>query len=448
MKIAAASLTDPARNGPYAVAALALSVFVFAYSTRFGPIAVLGFYAVWLPLMIAPLHALWHDPWRIGLILLLPILATASCLWSDRPEATLRAGLQYGSTVLPGLIAARALSPRSLSLGLMWGGLAVLTYSQIRGAYAYDVVDGSFAFAGAFESKNQLGLFASLTLIAALHPLARITRGDGPLALPSLAIAAFAAVTLARTQSATSVITVTLALAVMGLSAALMRQDRLLRLALLALLLGLGVAGVLAALRLGALDVLFAVFGKDQTLTGRTYLWSRGIEFGNRFPGLGLGYCAFWLPGRAGAEELWAEFHIGSASGFHFHNTLIEGYVGLGLTGVALLAAWSLGLLLLPGLLMLRETPAPAVALIGLSVLFLVRSLVEIDFFTPYTAGSFLVPCLLLMLLDHAMAPAGHRPSAPQRGTDAPAARFAGAGAAFPAVTPAHPVPPSGPNRR
>ena len=128
--------------------------------------------------------------------------------------------------------------------------------------------------------------------------------------------------------------------------------------------------------------------------------WSRGLEFAQSHQVAGLGYYAFWIPGRAEAEELWTEFHILAQTGFHFHNTLIEGYVGLGLIGVAFLGLWSLMLLVLPLVAMLQTRTRAMAVIAGLSVLFLVRSLVEIDFFTPYTAGSFLVPSLLLRLLD------------------------------------------------
>lgn len=426
MKFHAGLVTDPERNGLYASAAIALSLFVFAYSTRFGSVSILLFYAVWLPVLVLPTHRMLRKPLNLLPFLALPVLAAASTLWSDRPDATLRAAIQWGSTVLLGLAAARITSVASLSRGLLVGGLFVLIYSTLYGQYAYDVVDGTYAFAGAFSSKNQLGLFASLTLIAAVYPLTNPRLAGWVWITAALTIGAFAAATLIRTESATSVITVILAFAVILLALGVLRLPRLLRVMAVALGGVLLVLGLVAALNLGALDVLFSVFGKDATLTGRTYLWSRGLEFAQSHQTFGLGYYAFWIPGRAEAEELWTEFHIEAQTGFHFHNTLIESYVGLGLVGVTLVAAWSVMLLVLPLVAMLQAQNRATAIVAGLSLLFLVRSLVEIDFYTPYTAGSFLVPSLLLYMLDSLR----RANSAPQHGTRTPVQRFANARAA------------------
>lgn len=412
--------TDPARNAPLAVPTVALSVYVFAYSTLYGPPAILLFYGVWAPFILTTDRRVWTALHRPALILALPVLALLSTLWSDRPDTTLRSAIQYSSTVVPGLVAARTVSTRSLSLGIAAGGTLVLLYSHANGSYAYDVVDGTYAFAGAFSSKNQLGLYASLTLLGAG---AAVTMAGRP-ALAAIAAApvlVLAAVTLWMTESATSVLTVAAALLAMGAAAALCALPPLPRLVTLvaAILVFAGAAAL--ALQLGAFDSLLGVFGKDTTLTGRTYLWSRGIEFGTATGPAGLGYNAFWVTGRALAEELWTEFHIATFSGFHFHNTLIEGFVALGPAGLALLAGWTLGLPLL-ALRMVASTPHPAVQhpaiprasgrppiaatafVAALSVLFAIRAFVEIDFFTPFTAGSFLVPYLLLAMGDRATA--------------------------------------------
>lgn len=405
MLLQTATLADPRQNGLYATLALALSLCVFAYSTLFGKLSILAFYALWAPLLLLPLRSLWRDLHRPAVILALPVLALVSILWSDRPDVTLRGAVQYGSTVLLGLVAARTLSMQSFARGLWIGGLVVLLYSHAAGEYAYDVVDGSYAFAGAFSSKNQLGLFASLTLIGAVGSLMMEER---PLLwlLPALSVAAFALWTVFLTESATAIITLVLALAVMVAVAGLLRFDARFRVGAVTLLVVVVALSIGFALQAGALDAVLGVFGKDSTLTGRTYLWSRGIEIGRNAAPLGLGYNAFWVEGRSVAEELWLEFYIASFSGFHFHNTLIEGYVGLGPAGMVLLASWIIGLpalaawVLLSGEAVTRDRRGAGAIFAAMSVLFAIRSFVEIDFFSPYVAGSFLVPFLLLTMAD------------------------------------------------
>jgi exopolysaccharide production protein ExoQ len=395
-----ARLIDPSRNAVFAVPAIAASLFVFAYSTHFGEAAILLFYALWLPLpLLAP--ALLTDGARpVLLIAALPLLAFASTLWSDAPAATLRAAVQYGSTVTCGLIAARVVSLRNLAVGGLLGGLAILAWSWSDGSYGYDAVDASFAFQGAFQSKNQLGFYASLTLILALAT-ALLPRAGLPLRGVACAAAAFALATLALTDSATSVLSLAGGGIAAMIVAGLIRCDITLRAQLLVLLSCAAAALAALALATGALDGLLAAFGKDPTLTGRTYLWNQGIRMGEDRPILGLGFGAFWLRGRPEAEDLWRDFYITARTGFHFHNTLIEAYVTLGLLGVTLVAGW---LLALPaGVVRLVMNPghAPGTALYtGLAAIFVIRSFVEIDFFTPYTTGSFLVPFLLLRMAD------------------------------------------------
>jgi exopolysaccharide production protein ExoQ len=404
LAIPRARLLDPNQNAPFAIVAVALSFYVFAYSTIFGQVSILLLYAFWLPLSLLAPTLLTEAPRQLLLILLLPALAVLSAIWSDVTSATLRAAIQYGTTVICGLIAARVVSLRSLALGGLIGGVAILAYSWSEGTYGYDFVDASYAFQGAFQSKNQLGFYASLTalLSAALIFMPRV---GWPLRAAGAAAALFALYTLMLTDSATSVLSLLAGVLAAGIVSGLMRIDIAVRAQGLVLLFCLAVAAVGLAIYLGALDTIFAVFGKDPTLTGRTYLWNQGILFGEDQPALGLGYSAFWVRGRTEAEDLWREFYINARTGFHFHNTPIEAYVALGIVGVGLVAGWMIGLAV--GTLRLLMSPgrrAEATLCAGLVVIFLIRAFVEIDFFTPYTTGSFLVPFLLLRMADQRRA--------------------------------------------
>jgi exopolysaccharide production protein ExoQ len=398
-------ILDPAANAVFAVPAIALSLFVFAYSTLFGQISILAFYGLWMPILFLLPALLTQNLRPVIFVLMLPALAALSVLWSDVPAATLRASIQYGTTVLCGLIAARVVSVRSLVTGGVLGGVVILLYSHAEGKYGYDYVDASWALQGAFSSKNQLGFYASLTVLLALA-MATMARRAFLVRLVAVGIAGFAAWTLVLSDSATSVIALLAALMAALIVLGVMWVQVPARAQSIVILLC--IAGALAAfaVQIGALDTVFVVFGKDPTLTGRTFLWNQGILFGEQRPVLGLGYYAFWVHNRPEAEELWREFYITARTGFHFHNTLIEGFVALGIVGASMMAAWMLVLLgnalrmvMNPG----RErTEAALCAALGL--MFFIRAGVEIDFFTPYTAGSFLVPYLLVRVSDRRRA--------------------------------------------
>lgn len=403
MRIAEHRIVDPERNAAFVVPALVVSLFVFAYSVRFGQVSILAFYACWIPPFLVAPHLLLLRPLPVLLLLSVPFVFTLSTLWSDTPGTTLRSGLQYGTTIFCAVVAARITSMRSLALGGTLGSLVVLLYSVANGGYSYDIIDGTYAFNGAFASKNQLGFFATLALIFAFT-LVWYRRRDRLLVPLAMAVAALAVVMLWMSDSATSLLATGAAFAAIAVVRLLLALAPRLRLAAVLLVLSATVAFTIAAWRLGAFDAVLAAFGKDTSLTGRTYLWSQAIEIGGEHPVFGLGYEAFWTHGRDAAERLWEEFYITARTGFHFHNLLMETYVGMGLLGVSMVGTVCLLLFAMPIRAVLGRGEAGAVmACTGFCILFLVRTMVEVDFIMPYTAGSFLVAFVLLHLADQGL---------------------------------------------
>ena len=152
------------------------------------------------------------------------------------------------------------------------------------------------------------------------------------------------------------------------------------------------IAVLFAGLNLGGLDLLLGAFGKDATLTGRTYLWSEGWAAAAETPVVGIGYQAYWVQGFSEAERLWAEFYITSRSGFHFHNTYIEVLVELGFVGLVLIGLVMVRVLLAHLGRMLNDGHNQASRILfGIAVMLLVRSFVEVDVLHPYVVGSFLL---------------------------------------------------------
>lgn len=391
MKIAKAYFVSADHNFVYGLVAVAVSIFVFAYSTRFGPVSILTYYALWLPLVVVDYRHVLGNYVRFYWIIAFGLLAVLSLFWSDAPGVSARAGVQYMSHIVCALIAARIVNIRTMTLGGLAGICLVVLYSLAFGEYHYDPIDGEYSFVGAFASKNQLGFFSSLGIYFAFACIF-ILRERGLWSLLGLACAGLCGYALIASQSATSIIAVAATLAVMVVLGVMFLFAPRTRKALLltALLLGLGLA--LVGLNLGGLDILLGAFGKDATLTGRTYLWSEGIAAAGQAPFFGVGYQAYWVQGFSEAERLWEEFYIGSRSGFHFHNTYIEVLVELGAVGFALLC-----------LIILRVTAGhlmrvlddhsdrAAHVMFGIALMLLVRSFFEVDVITPYVVGSFLL---------------------------------------------------------
>ena len=391
MKIAKARLVNPDHNFRYGLVAVAISIFVFAYSIRFGQVSILAYYALWLPLVLVDYRKALGTSGDLAWIAPFAVLACLSTFWSAAPGVTARASVQFASHVVCALIAARTVSVRTLTLGALLGTLLVLFFSLLHGQYHLDPLDGSYSFVGAFPSKNQLGLFSSLGVYFAFAAL--VVLGErGFWRIVALACGGLSAVLLARSQSATSVITLALVLAIqVWLRLALLFSPRVRKVSMAAGIV-LAICVVFAGLNFGGLDLLLAAFGKDSTLTGRTYLWSQGWAAASQAPFFGVGYQAYWVQGFSEAERLWEEFYIGSRSGFHFHNTFIEVGVELGLVGVALITTVLLrtfaGHL---GRVLGDARNEASFVLFGLVAMFLVRAFVEVDVINPYVVGSFLL---------------------------------------------------------
>ncbi|WP_104666305.1 O-antigen ligase family protein [Ensifer adhaerens] len=391
MKIAKASLISPDRNGVYGTVAIALSLFVFAYSSRFGQASILLYYGLWLPLVLIDYRRVLGNYGSRLWILGFAIFACLSVFWSAAPGMTARTGVQYLSHVVCALIAMRVVSVRTLVRGAIAGTGVVLVYSLLFGVYHLDPLDGTYSFVGAFASKNQLGFYASLGIyFAFIAPMALGERGLW-FAVSGL-VGLLAAYSLFASQSATSVLTTVvilglwLGMRVVGLLSPAHRKGLFLAAAVC------GVMVAVAAIYGGGVDLVLGLFGKDSTLTGRTYLWQQGIEAAMSLPLVGVGYQAYWVQGFSEPERLWEEFYIATRSGFHFHNTFIEAMVETGAIGLVLLS----GILLITVLghtkrLLTQDHDTQSSVLFGIALLLLVRSFVEIDIMNPYHIGSFLL---------------------------------------------------------
>lgn len=390
MKIPKSLLVDPEKNTAYGAFAVAISIWAFSYSSVFGQILILAYYAVWLPLILVDYRRLLRHASSAWLPLAFAIYICLSVFWSDAPGTTSRTAIQYCSHIACAYIAARTVSVRTLTIGSLVGIFLVLLYSLKVGAYSYDILDGTYNFVGAFSSKNQIGFVASLGIYFCIIFLAFLRRGRMSLFLTA-PVVVLSAYMLFVAHSATSTASIPAVLALVSLLA--MTKKLSLRYRRVIFLVGAGGLVVVTVVAFaGLLDFVLGAFGKDSTLTGRTYLWDQGWNAAQQAPILGVGYAAYWVQGFAEAERLWNEFYITTRAGFHFHNTYIEALVELGYVGATLIS-----LIILRTLwghiwaLVFRTWQAESVILAGVMMLLFIRSFVEIDTFNPYIMGSFLL---------------------------------------------------------
>lgn len=391
MRIAKSIFINQDDNLAYGAGAVALSFFVFAYSGWFGQASILAYYAMWFPLVLLDYRNVLGNYRRYGWIFAFGILTCLSIFWSQAPAVTARAAIQYMTHIVCALIAMRVLNIRTMTLGAVAGVGVVLLYSLLFGYYSYDAIDGTYSFVGAFDSKNQLGLYASLGIFFSFAAVFLL--GERRIWMVASGIVGLmSAYCLLACQSATSVITTAFAVMILvGMRVILLLSPKQRKILFIGGATSVVIL-VIAAVYGGAIDLILGAFGKDSTLTGRTYLWQQGIQQAAENPIFGIGYQAFWVQGFSLPEQLWHEFFITSRSGFHFHNTFIEttvetGFVGVGLLCMVLLVSFFGHLKRLLSDLRNNESHI----FFGLAALFLVRAFVEIDILNPYNVGSFLL---------------------------------------------------------
>ncbi len=291
--------------------------------------------AFWAAADVTTALALLQGRGRIGhlalsnpSLLAWPILAMLSSLWSLTPGSSLYQGLQLLMTLFVGYLGCSIFDFRrlllTLVLGLGLGECASCLALVLHPSTAISAVDGTWT--GVFPHKNQLGGMMVLQIITCV-----VLTIDGRYRRLALAFIAPALVLVLGSRSGTSLLALTLSLAVMPLYLCYRRGART-----FGLCIGLAIvaAAILAGIALEGGNVAAAVLGqlgKDDTLTGRTVLWQFGLDQIRATPVIGIGYKAYW--DSSATSALYLRYVIGQDLWF-FHNNFVD--VGVAFGGVGL----------------------------------------------------------------------------------------------------------------
>lgn len=327
-------------------------------------------------------------------LLLLPLFAAASFMWSDVPSISLRYGLQLFVTVIMGIALGHLLTLRQLVLAIFVGtSIACLTGLALGRT---GETDGGVVLIGLSGSKNQMGYIALFWLSAALcvlgssayRPLARILAGIAVIAAGFLLIQA---------ESATAIVSMAVLLGLLVLLAIasfLGRGGRMFALFAAALLTVPVVVG-LPEIERQATTLRTDVLQKDERLTGRTLLWASADALIAQAPAIGHGYKAIWLGAKG--KELLARNGKLDGRAFHFHDTFREILVDLGALGLVLFLLPLAYAILRGVLLLIAAADAPrAFAVVTMATIFLrVR--------TELVIGPFMLDTVLLCAIVTAL---------------------------------------------
>jgi exopolysaccharide production protein ExoQ len=317
----------------WSICFVSLTALLLANAGIFQIMAILAFLATAaIPVLFFPrktLTALFSDwlPW------LYVALAVLSISWSQAPDVSAKYGMEFALTVAAALVLASMVEPHAFLSALMCSYLVGNVLGLFVGKYAMNA--GSEAMIGIYGSKNafsgaQAYLFLSSwwVLVNAKHsPLMRLLALGSVLVTPLL---------LLWGRSADAIAPLALALTITFVAHVTTRWPPLPR--IVAICVGLSlllfIFGIAFLFRDALFGQLMIITGKDVTLSGRTFLWTRAAEHIAQHPLLGVGYGAFWVQGNPYAEEIWAAFQNTGRMGFNFHNQWYDIGVTLGYMGV------------------------------------------------------------------------------------------------------------------
>ena len=277
---------------------------------------------------------------QIKLLIAFPILAILLFPVSQQMTRTISSGaVLLGGTLLVFYMLARYTMEEVLEFLLVLGAISLFTsivFAILLPQYGIDTVGGHYpAWKGIYSAKNRFGNMVVLFMTVAMtyRPRTRWLR------FVAWSMILICPVALYFSFAATSYILLALYFAykaVFWLLRPTRKRDYVVAVCLA--VLGFSVLGILLVTESSA---LFALLGKDPTLTGRTEIWSAVLDSIAKRPILGYGYQAFWLGFQGESYQIilavtWA---LAQAQNGFLDVTLETGVVGL--TIVLLLFAFA-----------------------------------------------------------------------------------------------------------
>jgi len=273
-------------------------------------------------------------------IVLFFVYCLLSTAWSDFPAIAFKRWIKaLGDLVMVLIVLTEVEWPTAVARFLSWVGFILLPVSVLLIKYfqglgvIYKFEEGRQVFVGVTNDKNLLGvicvIFGLVALWRVVHALRATPLRKGHLFAHG-AILSMAFWLLAKAHSMTAIATFSLAAClVLATSFPGLARRRPLIHVLVASLITVAAIALFADFGAGLVQAM----GRDQTLTGRTEIWSEVLDLTTN-PVLGTGFESFWMGDRL--EVIWAKhwWHPNEA-----HNGYLEVFINLGWMGVLTLGA-------------------------------------------------------------------------------------------------------------
>lgn len=319
---------------------------------------------------------------------LLPVLCIISALWAPYASDAIRKGVLLALTGIAAIYVASRISGRQiLTIMVLVEGMAALMSvaqpNEVGGAWT-----------GIFGQKNFLSGNIIILHVCALGVV--FDKGSQAwIRLVSLALIPVAMLLIIKAQSATIVALMAASLVAMTAHALFWAPaKRVKHLRTLVVLAGASIAlatmlVVFNTMHVDGKKAFLEAFGKDSTLTGRTYLWSIAERIMHEKPWTGTGADGFWRAEYGEANAITRFFYFEKFTGFSFHNSYLENGATLGYPGywaTIIIAVWGLWR---TGMNWLLNQNAVNAAFLVLTAIIVVRSNAEIDLAQEFMATAF-----------------------------------------------------------
>jgi exopolysaccharide production protein ExoQ len=286
-------------------------------------------YSIVLWVILKNLHRIKMEALQMKAITLLALLTICSALWSQNPFRSLYNGFFYFISTLFGFYLVVQFEPDEIvSLAMMAGvSLSVLNLIFVFLLPQFGVLHQlreAGAWAGVFMERTA----AAKCMVFLLSPAFVFERGS--FRLGRIGYIILLGWFIFKTHAVTALIVLFFYILVMAAIYILRKFETKSLIVISGIALILGV--VVVSVSLPFLPAILTFFGRDSTLTGRTFIWQVVIRSIVKRPLLGYGFYAFWqgLTGESANAILSVKWIFGYA-----HNGILELLLQLGVVGTA-----------------------------------------------------------------------------------------------------------------
>lgn len=359
------------------------------WNTFLGAAAAALFLLVGGGVIIFHLHRTLLGTQYNWMVMVYPVLAVLSTLWSQYPADTFRAAIQFLLTTIIGIAVVYNIKKEHFFVGLSASVIIIMALSLVSNRVETNGMTGETVLIGYLGSKNflaqtaSIGFFVGFGLFYALAKT-KVEKLIGILSLLFSIAVLLKAKSLGATVTSFGSIFLCFCLYHFSHSPLTQRSQKAI-LNLIYLLAMCVIIFVYVIFGTPEFNHFMIEIGKDPTLTSRTLIWAEGEKAIAQAPILGAGYNAIFQIGNPIGEAVWKIGLVPPGVGFNFHNMFVHWTVHFGYVGLIIYLLILARLLYNIRLIACGHFQKRDFIPVAYFVFFISRSVLEVDWFSQFT---------------------------------------------------------------